>query len=174
MNLLSDIFDPHTLTGALALGIVMLSLAIIMARLVGAWSQRIGIPRHLLIDETTASFIARLMQLACFSIAAILYAYLVPSLHKLGTALLASASIVSLVLGLAAQNTLGQLVAGFALLLYRPFKIGDVLLFNTPTGNETGTVKEFTLGYTKLLTKDNRWVIVPNNVMATSVFIRVK
>jgi small-conductance mechanosensitive channel len=83
---------------------------------------------------------------ACFLFAATLYALLVPSLHKLGTALLASASIVSLVLGLAAQNTLGYLIAAVALLLYRPFAIGDVLVVNAPTGKKTGKVEDFTLG----------------------------
>jgi small-conductance mechanosensitive channel len=48
------------------------------------------------------------------------------------------------------------------------------LIFNAPTGKETGTVKEFTLGYIKLLTEDGRWVIVPNSVMATSVFVRIE
>jgi small-conductance mechanosensitive channel len=79
-----------------------------------------------------------------------------------------------LVLGLAARNVLGQLIAGITLLLYRPFEIGDVLVFNAPTGKETGTVKKFTPGYTKRLTEDSRCVVVPNSVMATSVFIRIE
>jgi len=82
-------------------------------------------------------------------------------------------SIVSLVLGLAARNVLGQLIVGIALLFYRPFEIGDILVFNAPTGKKTGTVKKFTLRYTKRLTEDSRCV-VPNSVMATSVFIRIE
>ena len=89
-------------------------------------------------------------------------------------ALLASASVLSIVLGIAAQSTLGNLIAGVALLFYRPFGIGDVLIMNTPTGKETGTVKEFSLGYTKLLTDDGRWIIAPNSVVIASVLIRVK
>jgi len=53
--------------------------------------------------------------------AAILCAHLVPVLRALGTAMLAGASVASIVLGLAAQNTLGNLIAGVALLLYDPF-----------------------------------------------------
>ena len=64
--------------------------------------------------------------------------------------------------------------SGFSLLLYRPFAIGDVLILNTPTGKETGTVREFTLGYTKLMTDDGRWIIVPNSTIASNIIIRVK
>lgn len=69
---------------------------------------------------------------------------------------------------------MGNLVAGFWLLLYRPFAIGNVLTLNTPTGKKTGTVKEFTLGYTRLMTDDGRWIIVPNSIIASNIIIRIK
>lgn len=103
-----------------------------------------------------------------------MYAHLVPALQRLGEAMLASAGVVSLVIGLAAQNTLGNLIAGFSLLLYRPFAIGDILTLSAPTGKETGTVKEFTLGHTKLMTDDGRWIIVPNSIMASNIIVRIK
>jgi small-conductance mechanosensitive channel len=172
--LYSDIANPNTPEGAVCYAIAALVLAILAARLVRAWSHRLGTHPSLFIDRTAASFLGQLMQVACFLIAATFYAHLVPSLHKLGNALLASASIVSLVLGLAAQSTLGNLISGVALLLYRPFGIGDVLVVNAPTGKETGTVEDFTLGYTKLLTEDERRIVVPNSVMVSSVIIRVE
>lgn len=73
------------------------------------------------------------------------YAHLIPALRNLGTALLAGASVISIVLGLAAQSTLGNLIAGFALLLYRPFRVGDRLQVSAPTGVETGTVESLAL-----------------------------
>ena len=57
-----------------------------------------------------------------------------------GTALLAGVSVASIVVGLAAQNTLSNLVAGFSLLLYRPFHIGDRVQLGTPRGASIGTV----------------------------------
>lgn len=169
----ADIVDPNTLQGAVLYALVALGLAIVAARLVRTWSHELGSHPRLFIDRTAASFLGQLLQVACFLIAATLYAHLVPPFHKLGNALLASASIVSLILGLAAQNTLGNLIAGIALLLYRPFAIGDVLVVNAPTGKETGIVRDFTLGYTKLVTEDSRHVVVPNSVMITSVIVSV-
>jgi small-conductance mechanosensitive channel len=80
----------------------------------------------------------------------ILYAHLVPGLRALGTALLTGASVLSIVIGIAAQGTLGNLVAGLALLLYQPFDVGDELQVNTPRGAVSGTCVSRTLGYTIL------------------------
>ena len=91
----------------------------------------------------------------------------------LGTALLTGVSVVSVVLGLAAQNTLGNLIAGLSLVLYRPFKVGDVLQVNTPRGVVTATVEQLALGYTSLRDADQQQVIVPNSVLAGSVVVRV-
>lgn len=55
----------------------------------------------------------------------ILYAHLIPVLRSMGTALLAGASVASVVIGLAAQSTLGNLVAGVSITIYRPFRLGD-------------------------------------------------
>jgi small-conductance mechanosensitive channel len=174
MPVVHDLLNPATLWGAAAFGIIFLLIALVLARILRAWGHRIASHSHLGIDQTALRFVIQLMQLFCFVLAAIFYAHLVPFLHQVGTAMLASAGVASLVIGLAAQNTLGQIIAGISLLLYRPYGIGDVLTLNAPTGKETGVVKEFTLGYTKLQTEDGRWIIVPNSVMMTSTIIRNK
>ena len=171
---LHDFLNPNRVLGATALGVICFGLATLVARLVKSWSQRLIRRTQSLIDPTAVSFLQQLLQLACFLAAIIIYAHLVPVLQKLGDAMLASAGLVSLVIGLAAQNTLGNLIAGMSLLLYRPFEVGDVLTMATPTGKETGTVREFTLGHTNLETEDGRWIIVPNSIMASSVLIRMK
>jgi small conductance mechanosensitive channel len=169
-----EIFDPGRPWGALTLGLLVLVAAILLAKLMRLWARRLTNRSQALIDPTVISFLGQLAQVICFLLAILIYAHLVPALQRLGEAMLASAGLVSLVIGLAAQNTLGNLIAGFSLLLYRPFAIGDVLTLATPTGKETGTVKEFTLGHTKLETDDGRWIIVPNSIIASNIIVRVK
>ncbi len=101
------------------------------------------------------------------------YAHFVPGRSGLGSASLASISVSTVIVGLAAQNTLGNLVAGISLLLYRPFKLGDRLQVIAPTGLETGTVENLTLGYTLLKTDDNRRVVVPNSLIASQTTINL-
>ncbi len=98
---------------------------------------------------------------------------MIPGLRSLGTALLASAGVASVVVGLAAQNTLGNIVAGVSLLMYRPFRVQDLVQVTAASGLETGTIESLTLGYTILKTYDNRRIVVPNSVMATQVTVNL-
>ena len=74
-------------------------------------------------------------------VAFIFYAHLVPELRAIGTALLAGAGVVSIVAGLAAQNALGNLVAGLSLVLYRPIQMGDTVQLSAPSGVVTARVE---------------------------------
>ena len=92
---------------------------------------------------------------------------------RLSTALLASVSVASIVIGLAAQSTLANFVAGFSLIFYRPFRLGDRIQINAPTGLETGIVEDVSLGYTVLQTFDNRRVIISNSVISNTVMVNL-
>lgn len=126
-----------------------------------------------LVDRTAAPFVTQLLAAVIYVIAALLYVHLVPELRGIGTALLAGAGVASIVLGLAAQSTLGNLISGMTLLLYRPFQVGDRVQVAAPTGLETGVVEVITLGYTILRTGDNRRIVVPNSAMANQVTVNL-
>jgi small-conductance mechanosensitive channel len=106
-------------------------------------------------------------------LAFVTYAYVIPELHTLGTAWLTSAGVLAVVVGMAAQNTLGNLIAGISLVLYRPFQLGDQLQVNSPGGLETGIVENISLGYTILRTDDERRLVIPNNLMASQTIINL-
>jgi small-conductance mechanosensitive channel len=153
---------------------VVLFLAWLVNRLIRFAIQRaIRRDKFGIFDQTTSSFLMQLMRIVIFAIALVIYAHLIPSLRSVGTALLAGVSVASDVIGLAAQNTLGNLVAGIALLIYRPVDVGDRVQLTAPTGVETGVVESLTLGYTILVTGDNRRVVVPNAFIANQVTINV-
>jgi small-conductance mechanosensitive channel len=129
--------------------------------------------KHDHIDRMAVKFFAKLLRYCVYVFAVVAYTHFVPAFSSLGTASLTSISVITVVVGLAAQNTLGNLVAGISLLLYRPFKLGDRLQVLAPTGVETGTVENLTLGYTLLKTDDNRRVVVPNSLMASQTTINL-
>lgn len=165
-----DLLDPNTPIGVTFYGLMFLGIAIVLRIFVRRAVKHIE--AHL-SDATGLRFASALAQVLIFLVGFILYAHVVPGLRTLGTALLAGASVVSLVLGFAAQNTLGNLIAGLSLVLYRPVRIGDTLQLTTPKGLATATVEMVSLGYTILRETDDHEIIVPNSVMMTSVVIRV-
>ncbi len=79
------------------------------------------------------------------------------------TAWLASAGILGLAVGFAAQETLGNLVAGIFILAEGPFKLGDYL---TLQSGERGRVVDISLRTTRLMTVDDVEIIVPNQMLA--------
>jgi small conductance mechanosensitive channel len=125
------------------------------------------------VDRTAVNFLRQLGVLIIWVFVLAAYAHLIPALHSLGTAMLAGASIASIVIGLAAQTTLGNLVAGISILIYRPFRLGDLLQISGPTGPEVGTVEALSLGYTILGTVDGRRVIVPNSLAISQIAINL-
>jgi small conductance mechanosensitive channel len=179
MNILEQIkngtiIDPNTFLGAILLALVFILLAWLFGRASHLAVQRLfAKDTNNRVDRTAVKFLAQLTRFGVYIFAFISYAHLVPALAGLGTAWLASAGILSVLIGLAAQNTLGNLIAGISLLLYRPFNVGDHLQVTAPTGLETGWVESINLGYTLLKTDDNRRVVVPNSAMASQTHINL-
>ncbi len=169
-----DFASPRTPLGALLYAIVFACFAWLVGRALRLAIKRVlARDTHAYVDRTTVNFLAQLAQIAVWLFAFISYAHLVPVLASLGTAWLASVSVISVIVGLAAQNTLGNLIAGISLLLYRPFKVGDRLQVTAPTGLETGDVESLNLGYTVLKTSDQRRIVIPNSSMASQTTINL-
>lgn len=167
-------FDPNTLLGAIVIAVIIAAIAWLVGRLIYFAVQRIlNQPKHIPSDPTAIRFMGQLARVGVYVCALVAYARIVPQLDKLGTALLASAAIISVVFGMAAQNTLGNLIAGISLLLYRPFSIGDRVQVTAPTGLETGIVESLNLGYTVLRTADDRHVVIPNSTMASQTSVNL-
>lgn len=159
---------PDTLMGALVYLGVFILIGLILSRLLRA-AVHAAMTREGRIDRGGIGFVQQLGTALIWVMIVILYAHLIPVLRALGTAMLAGAGVASVVIGLAAQSTLGNLVAGISITIYRPFRLGDVLQVTTPTGTEIGVVEWISLGYTTLRTADARLVVLPNSVVANQV-----
>ncbi|MFC2055384.1 mechanosensitive ion channel family protein [Chloroflexota bacterium] len=85
------------------------------------------------------------------------------------TGLTAALGIGGLALGLAAQDTLADAISGFTILLDQPFRVGDRIEIQ---GLDTwGDVVEIGTRTTKIRTRDNRMVIVPNSTIGKSQIV---
>ncbi|HEY1726241.1 MAG TPA: mechanosensitive ion channel family protein [Steroidobacteraceae bacterium] len=163
---------PDSPLGALVYLVLFIVLALVLSRGLRA-AVHAAMSRQAHIDRTTISFAQQFGSGCIWVVMLILYAHLIPVLRAMGTALLAGASIASVIIGLAAQSTLGNLVAGIAMTIYRPFRLGDTLQLAAPTGTEIGTVEMISLGYTTMRTPDGRLVVLPNSIAASQVLINL-
>lgn len=166
---IAEAFDPGTLLGALCYALLFACATLVLTRAVHFTVRR---GSRYLPNPIASGFMAQFLQVIVVLGMLILYAHIVPALRSLGTALLTGASVGAIVLGLAAQSTLGNLVAGLSLLLYHPFSLGDEIEINTPKGMMRGIITSLSLGYTTLVAESREQIIVPNSVMASAVMIR--
>jgi small conductance mechanosensitive channel len=163
---------PDTLIGALAYLVIFILVAQLLSRTLRA-AVHAAMTRKGHLDRTTISFLQQMGSAMIWVIFLILYAHLIPVLRSMGTALLAGASVASVVIGLAAQSTLGNLVAGVSITIYRPFRLGDTLQVTAPTGTEIGVVELISLGYTTLRAQDGHLIVLPNSIAASQVTINL-
>ncbi|MBD3271150.1 MAG: mechanosensitive ion channel [Elusimicrobia bacterium] len=87
------------------------------------------------------------------------------AVRNIGAGLLASAGVAGLVIGMAAQNTLSNIIAGISISFAQPVRLNDAVIFE----NDWGTIEEISLMHTIIRTWDNRRIVVPNNVLSNRV-----
>ena len=84
------------------------------------------------------------------------------------TAWLASAGVIGIAVGFAAKDTISNLLSGVAIVADTPYKIGDYIVLDT---GERGRVTSLGMRSTRLLTRDDVEVTVPNAVIANAKII---
>ncbi|AWK08070.1 mechanosensitive ion channel protein [Streptomyces spongiicola] len=101
---------------------------------------------------------------AVVAVAAMLLTF--PGMDKLGASLLASAGVLGIVAGVAAQSTLGNLFAGFQIAFGDMVRIGDTVVVD----GEWGTVEEVTLTFLAVRTWDERRITMPVSYFTSKPF----
>lgn len=81
--------------------------------------------------------------------------------------LLLGAGILGIILGLAFQNTLGSILAGFVLIISRPFEVGDWVRI----GDHEGFITEITINHVRLRNLDGEHVVLPNEAVNNRTII---
>ena len=159
MNDLQSYFTADTLSLAAdyLLSAVAFIVILVVGRYLAKWARdliRGGLDKPG-VDRTLTKFASNFAYYAIFLLA------LFAGLETVGVetasfvAVLAAASFA---VGLALQGTLANFAAGIMLLIFRPFSVGDYV----EIADETGFVRDIQLFFTRLTTRENRLVIIPN------------
>jgi small conductance mechanosensitive channel len=152
---IDNVVEIVTTYGLDVLGAIVI---LVVGLMVAGWAQRAvqkALGRFERFDATLRVFFASMVRylIIIFTVLAVLNQFGVQT-----TSLIAVLGAAGLAIGLALQGTLSNLAAGVMLLIFRPFKVGDVI----EADGQAGSVQSLTLFVTELNTPDNIRIIVPN------------
>jgi len=149
---------------------ILMSLLILRLTVAGLRASHLALKllgtlrdRYKIVEERTMPLFDLVATLAIVGIAA--YALLmVWNINP--TAWLASAGVVGIAVGFAARDTLANLFAGFFIIADAPYKLGDYIVLET---GERGEITKVGIRSTRMLTRDDVEITVPNSVMANAM-----
>lgn len=153
-----------------AIEIVLALIFFFLGRIVIKWIRKLT--RKMLersnVDKGVETFVDSLLKFMLYGILLFTIATKFGFDTASVAALIASAGVA---VGLAVQGSLSNFAGGILILLLKPFVVGDYIIEDNH-GDE-GTVKEIQLFYTKLLTVDNRTVVIPNGMLTNNSLTNV-
>jgi small conductance mechanosensitive channel len=142
--------------------IIVILIGWFIARKVSSGVERLCLNKE--IDVTLTKFIVNIVKFSVIIGASII------AVGKLGIALtpfIAGIGAASLGAGLALQGTLSNYGAGIAIILTRPFIVGNTVSIE----GVSGVVQEIKLGYTRLETEDGEIITIPNKHIVGEVLV---
>ena len=158
--------DFRTFLIVIVIIIVTIIIAFIFKFLSEKYIRKLVLTKH--IDPTSYVFAKKVITAIIYLIGISFALVQIPEMKVVGHSLLAGAGILSLVAGLASQQALSNIMSGFLIVMFKPFKINDRITFNQ---NYTGIVEEINLRQVVLRDFENNRVIVPNSVISTQVIV---
>ena len=122
-------------------------------------------PAIIASTETRITIIRRIINSSIYFFAIIFFLLQFEAVRNIGTGLLASAGVAGIIIGMAAQNTLSNIMGGIYISFAQPVRLNDAVIFE----NDFGWIEEISLMNTIIRTWDNRRIVAPNNVLVNKV-----
>ena len=140
--------------------ILIIAVAILINKVVDKLIDRTIRRKRKKNVTTLLMFIKRIKKLILYSLMIILILGQFETFHKFSVTLLSGLGIGSVVLGLAAQESLKDFFGSFALVIGDAFEVGDFI--ECTSLGVSGTVEDITMRHTIIRTINNRRIIIPN------------
>ena len=115
--------------------------------------------------KTRLTILRRLLILAAILVVVAIVLAQFTSLGKIAAGIFASTAVLGLIIGFAAQHTIGNMVAGVQLAVSQPIKIGDQIEFEEVSGR----VIDITLSYTYVNPGDDSSIVIPNQLLVEGI-----
>ena len=148
---------------------VVIAAVVIAAALVAAKLADLALGRRTLPPEAVTRYrVVRRLAISTIVFVGVLSALLViPQVRAVAGGILASSAVIGLVIGFAAQRTIGNVVAGMLIALSQPLRLGDTVTVD----DTTGVVEEIGLTYTFIRAADGVRLVIPNEKLASDTIL---
>jgi small-conductance mechanosensitive channel len=117
-------------------------------------------------DPTHYVFLKNALRFLVLLGALIVVLYAIPEFRKFGISLFAGAGIIAAIIGFASQAAFSNIVSGIFLVVFKPFRVGDVI---NVKHDMLGIVEDITLRHTIIKDFENKRYVMPNSVIDSEV-----
>lgn len=158
--------DLYTLINISVILAITISISIVFNYFTNKYIKKNTLSKHL--DPTSFIFAKKLIIVIIYLVGLSFALIQIPELKTLGSSLLAGAGILSVAVGIASQQTLSNIISGFLIVLFKPFRINDKIIIQ---GNYTGIVEEINLRQVVIRDFENNRVIIPNSIINSQIVV---
>jgi small conductance mechanosensitive channel len=120
------------------------------------------------VDPTRFKFFMNAISVAIWIMALAAIVLLIPKLKALAITMFAGAGIMVMMIGLAAQQAFSNIISGIFIVIFKPFRVGDIITIGT---SGMGIVEDITLRHTMIKSFENKRIIIPNSVISTETIV---
>ena len=138
----------------------VVGLAVLLAKLVDSRIKRLHLDAA---AETRYRVLRRCLVAGIIVVATLAGLMVIPQVRAVAGAVLASGALLAIILGLAAQRTIGNVIAGLLIAVTQPLRLGDRIVFE----GSSGVVEEINLSYTFVRADDDTRIVIPNEKLAS-------
>nr|WP_281384340.1 mechanosensitive ion channel domain-containing protein [Pelagicoccus albus] len=117
--------------------------------------------------RTGITFLRNAVKATIFIISMMVIVYSIPPLRSLAVGFFAGASILAAIIGFASQKAFSNIVSGIFIVLFKPFRVDDIIKIN----GEIGTIEDITLRHTVIRALENKRIIYPNSIIDSEPII---
>lgn len=166
-DIFTQIYDEATLTITVIVILLVMFLAQYLLRRAFTRFEKSRV--HTELEDTTNYRFLYYALLAVIYLTGIGFAiWNIPTLKHVAQSMLASAGILAVVVGFAAQQALGNIVSGIFIVMFKPYRINDRL---TIQDTLRGIVEDINLRHTIIRNFENQRIIIPNSIISNEILV---
>jgi len=150
-------YSPKVITA-----LVILIIGLWLIKFITKYAQKMMLKNG--VDETLMKFLGNLIS---WVLKILLFITVISQLGVPATSFIAILGAAGLAIGLALQGSLANFAGGALIMIFKPFKVGDLI----EAQDQLGVVKEIQIFVTKILTPNNKLVIIPNGILSNGNII---